>query len=88
MGNFYLTEVRTVPRICKLEGFLFFSLLVWLIDLAQLPDPSSILPLLQHGSFTWAEKSVPSWALRAAAFLSKCPTALVSHRFHVLQVNT
>lgn len=40
---------------------------MWLVDLAQLPDPSSLLPLLQHGCFPWAaifqKKSAPSCAL-------------------------
>lgn len=61
-------SMRIVPRNCRLEMFLVFSLLVWLVDLAQLPDPSSLLSMLQHGFFLETaifqkKKSSPSWPL-------------------------
>lgn len=59
--------MRILPRICKLGMFLLLSLLVWLVDLSQLPEPSSLLPVLQHGFFietsVFQKKSAPSWPL-------------------------
>lgn len=86
-------SMRIVPRICKLEMFLLLSLLVWLVDLAQLPDPSSLLPMLQHGFYLvtsiFQKKSAPSWPLHGVQLsFRKCWPAVLWRLSQGLQGNT
>lgn len=78
-------SMRIVPRICKLEMFLLLSLLVSLVDPAQLPDLSSLLTVLQHGfflDFNLPEKicSIMAFPWAAASFRNSWP-ALLWHSF-------